>query len=313
MFTRIAAGAFGPRLRRYALLGYALLGCMLIGASPASAQDAKAEWWSNLEACDEDNRAACDRAVELAAQLFERTDRDVATTWLKVCNAGDSDRCEIGYRRFRATKFEDDEHPISHMFARLSCFGGMADLCRPWEEFETADEGKRAIVMAETCMQGAMPGTCNRALAYFRNQEGLYDAVTGDLARALCERYKSGSACRVWGEVMEATWDYQRAFLAHQYSCRQGLQASCPDAARLKKRVDYQKRKRAEAMDAEMRRTAMARQTTTYRAQLSTQGYTSPGRVRTPITPFGSSTREIANWNRYQKNLCLGSSVARRC
>ena len=60
-----------------------LLAVMIATAAvPAAAQDAptgaKAEWLASRDACSASNRAACDRAVELAAQLFERTDRDLA-------------------------------------------------------------------------------------------------------------------------------------------------------------------------------------------------------------------------------------------
>ena len=61
-------------------------------AQGTDTQAARAQWWSSLEACSSQNRAACDQAVELAAQLFERTERDVATTWMKACLAGDQDR-----------------------------------------------------------------------------------------------------------------------------------------------------------------------------------------------------------------------------
>ncbi|MEC8178161.1 MAG: hypothetical protein VX072_00730, partial [Pseudomonadota bacterium] len=258
-------------------------------------------------------RAACDQAVELAAQLFERTDRDVATTWMKACLAGDQDRCEIGYRRFKNTTFAEDPHPISHMFARVSCFAGIYDLCRPWDDFETTDPGKRALVMADMCMQGALPGTCYRALAYFRNEKGFYNAITYDLAETLCERYESGSACRVWAEALEANWDHRRAYRFHRKACETGLQESCPDAARLKKRVDYEDRQADAAREAQMRREAAAQQASAWRSQAYNAGYTSPGTYRAPTTPFGSSARDIANWQRYEKNLCLGNPVNKYC
>ena len=263
-------------------------------AQGTDTQSARAHWWSSLEACSSQNRAACDQAVELAAQLFERTDRDVATTWMKACLAGDQDRCEIGYRRFKNTTFAEDPHPISHMFARVSCFAGIYDLCRPWDDFETTDPGKRALVMADMCMQGALPDTCYRALAYFRNEKGFYNAITYDLAETLCERYESGSACRVWAEALEANWDHRRAYRFHRKACETGLQESCPDAARLKKRVDYE-------------------QASAWRSQAYNAGYTSPDTYRAPTTPFGSSARDIANWQRYEKNLCLGNPVNKYC
>lgn len=286
-------------------------------AVPAAAQEAptgaKSQWWASLEACSSADRAACDRAVKLAAQLFGRTDRDVATTWLKTCLAGDQDRCEIGFRRFRNTTFEEDPYPISHMFARVSCFEGMHDLCRPWDDFDTTDPAKRALVMADVCMQGAAPGTCYQALAYFRNEKGFYNAITYDLSETLCERYESGTACRAWAQALEANWDHRRAYRFHTKACRTGLQASCPDAARLKKRVDYEDRQQQAAEDARVRREAAARQASQWRSQANDAGYTSPGRVRTPTTPFGSSARDIANWRRYEKNLCLGNPVNKYC
>ena len=282
-------------------------------AQGTDTQSARAHWWSSLEACSSQNRAACDQAVELAAQLFERTDRDVATTWMKACLAGDQDRCEIGYRRFKNTTFAEDPHPISHMFARVSCFAGIYDLCRPWDDFETTDPGKRALVMADMCMQGALPDTCYRALAYFRNEKGFYNAITYDLAETLCERYESGSACRVWAEALEANWDHRRAYRFHRKACETGLQESCPDAARLKKRVDYEDRQADAAREAQVRREAAAQQASAWRSQAYNAGYTSPGTYRAPTTPFGSSARDIANWQRYEKNLCLGNPVNKYC
>ncbi|NCP20324.1 MAG: hypothetical protein GW855_14365 [Erythrobacter sp.] len=302
-------------LARLTSAGLALL--LAIFAVPAAAQgdggEAKARWWASLEACSETNRAACDTAVELAAQLFERTDRDVATTWMKVCMAGDQDRCEIGYRRFKDTSFEGDEHPISHMFARISCFSGMYDLCRPWDDFDTTDRAKRAMVMADVCMQGASPNTCYQALAFFKNEKGFFNAITYDLSATLCERYGSGSACRVWAQALEANWDPVRAYGYHRRACNAGLQESCPDAARLKKRVDYENEKRWAAEKSRMEREAAAQQAETWRSQAYNAGYTSPGRVRQPTTPFGSSSRDIANWRRYEKNLCLGNPVNKYC
>ena len=300
------------RIMAFALAALALF------AAPAGAQDsdtsaARSEWWSSLEACSASNRPACDRAVELASQLFGRTDRDVATTWMKVCVAGDVDRCEIGYRRFRDTTFPEDSQPLSHMFARASCFGGIYDLCRPWDDFETTDEDARALVMANVCLQGASPNTCNQALAHFRHSKGLYSTVTHDLSEELCDRYKSGSACRVFAEVLEATWDYDRAYRYHDFACRVGLQESCPDAARLKRRIDYQAAEANRRLDEERARQAAAQRAQTYRPQLSQQGYTAPRASRNPITPFGSSSRDIANWRRYERNLCLGNPVNRYC
>ena len=282
-------------------------------AQGTDTQAARAQWWSSLEACSSQNRPACDQAVALAAQLFERTDRDVATTWMKACLAGDQDRCEIGYRRFKNTTFAEDPHPISHMFARVSCFAGIYDLCRPWDDFETTDPGKRALVMADMCMQGALPDTCYRALAYFRNEKGFYNAITYDLAETLCERYESGSACRVWAEALEANWDHRRAYRFHRKACETGLQESCPDAARLKKRVDYEDRQADAAREAQVRREAAAQQASAWRSQAYNAGYTSPGTYRAPTTPFGSSARDIANWQRYEKNLCLGNPVNKYC
>jgi hypothetical protein len=132
----------------------------IVAAQTDSSPVSRADWWASLEACEAANRPACDRAVALAAELFARTDRNVATTWMKVCLAGDMDRCEIGYRRFWNTSFEGDERPVAHMFARVSCFGGMHDLCRPWDDFDTTDPASRAVVMADMCMQGALPDTC---------------------------------------------------------------------------------------------------------------------------------------------------------
>ncbi len=285
----------------------------ILSVGAVAAPDAKVEWWSQTQSCSASNRPACDRAVVLASELFERTDRNVAVTWMQVCMAGDTDRCEIGYRRFKSTSFADDPQPISYMFARASCFGGIADLCRPWDDFDTVDESKRALVMAEVCMQGGMPGTCNRALAYFRNEKGLYNLITYDLSNMLCERYKSGSACRVWAEALEANWDHRRAFRYHNFSCKQGLRESCPDAARLKKRVDYEDNQRQVALEAEQRRQFAAQQATSARNQLRNNGYTSNGIVRPPATPFGSSSRDIDNWRRYEKNLCLGNPTSTRC
>ena len=299
------------------LTNVALALLMLVVAGSALALDgsggAKAEWLANREACSASNRSACDRAIELAAQLFERTDRDVATTWLKACLAGDMDRCEIGYRRFRNTSFEGDDRPISHMFARVSCFAGMYDLCRPWDDFDTTDPAKRAIVMADVCMQGASPNTCYEALTFFRNERGFHNAITYDLSETLCERYQSGSACRVWAQALEANWAPIRAYRFHLKACDGGLQESCPDAARLKKRVDYENRQRQAAEETRMRREAAAQQTASWRSQASNAGYTSTGRVRTPTTPFGSSPREVENWRRYEKNLCLGNPVNKYC
>ncbi len=286
-------------------------------AGPVLAQDepggATAEWLASRDSCSASNRAACDRAVELAAQLFERTDRDVATTWMKACMAGDMDRCEIGYRRFRNTSLEGDEHPISHMFARISCYFGMYDLCRPWEDFETTDPTKRAIVMADMCMQGASPNTCYEALAFFKNEKGFYNAITYDLSETLCERYESGSACRVWAQALEANWGSRRAWKYHKIACREGLQASCPDAARLKKRVDYLNRQQQAADEARMRAQIATQRGSTWRSQAYNAGYTSPGRVRQPITPFGSKPREIENWRRYERALCMGNPVNKYC
>lgn len=286
-------------------------------AQPVAAQEAtasaKAQWWASLEACDTNSRAACDKAVELAAQLFERTDRDVATTWLKACLAGDQDRCETGYRRFKSTSFEGDPYPISHMFARVSCYGGMHDLCRPWDDFDTTDPAKRAVVMAELCMQGAAPDTCYRALAYIRDEKGFHNPITYDLSETLCERYQSGSACRVWAQALEANWDPVRAYDFHKQACETGLQESCPDAARLKKRVDYENRQREVAEETRMRREAAAQQAATWRSQAANSGYTSPGYSSRSITPFGSSASDIANWQRFQRNLCLGNPVNKTC
>lgn len=302
-----------PRLL-FALLALLALPCATqAAAQDAALQGAKAEWWASLEACDAKNRPACNRAVALAADLFERTDRNVATTWMKACMAGDMDRCEIGYRRFRQTSFEGDEHPISHMFARISCFAGMYDLCRPWDDFETTDRRKRALVMADMCMQGALPNTCYQALAYFRNEEGYYNAITYDLSERLCERYQSGTACRAWAEALEANWDHRRAYRFHRQACEGGLRESCPDAARLKKRVDYENRQREAAEQARREREFAAQRTASWRTQLSTSGYTSPGYVRKPLTPFGSTSRDQDNWRRYQKNLCLGNPTSVRC
>jgi len=293
----------------------ALLLAMSAGpiAAQAPSADAKSQWWASLEACSSTTRAACYKAIDLAAQLFGRTDRDVATTWMKACSAGDMDRCEIGYRRFKNTSFEGDDRPISHMFARISCFGGMYDLCRPWDDFETTDRAKRAIVMADVCMLGAAPSTCYQALAYFKNEAGFYNAITYDLSQTLCERYESGSACRAWAQALEANWGYRRAYKYHTMACRTGLQESCPDAARLKKRVDYLNRQQQAADEARMRAQIATQQTNTWRSQANNAGYTSPGRVRQPITPFGSSSRDIANWRRYEKNLCRGNPVNKYC
>ena len=282
-------------------------------AQGTDAQAARAQWWSAIEACSSQNRTACDRAVALAAQLFERTDRDVATTWLKACLAGDQDRCEIGYRRFKNTSFAEDPHPISHMFARVSCYAGMYDLCRPWDDFDTTDPAKRAIVMADLCMQGASPNTCYRALAYFRDENGFYNAITYDLSETLCERYRSGSACRVWAQALEANWDHRRAYRFHRKACETGLQASCPDAARLKKRVDYENNKRRQAEDDRRRREAAAERAANWRSQASSAGYTSSSYSSSSITPFGSSPSDIANWQRFQRNLCLGNPTTVRC
>lgn len=302
-------------LARLTSLALALLLAALAG--PVAAQDApsgaKAEWLASRDACTSENRAACDRAVELAGQLFGRTDRDLATTWLMACMAGDGDRCEIGYRRFKNTSFEGDEHPISYMFARLSCFDGMYDLCRPWDDFETTERAKRAIVMADVCMQGASPNTCYEALAYFRDEKGFFNAITYDLSETLCERYGSGSACRVWAQALEANWDPVRAYGFHKRACESGLQESCPDAARLKKRVDYEHNKRWAAEKARMEREAAAQRTATWRSQAADAGYTSPGYSSRSITPFGSSASDISNWQRFQRNLCLGNPANRTC
>lgn len=299
------------RLATLLAMVFALLGTPAIGQDAPTGKTA--EWLASRDSCNLSNRAACDRAVALAAQLFERTDRDVATTWLKACMAGDGDRCEIGYRRFKNTRFEDDEHPISHMFARVSCYSGMYDLCRPWDDFETTDPGKRAIVMADMCMLGASPNTCYQALAYFKNEKGFYNAITSDLSETLCDRYKSGSACRVWAQVLEKNWGYRQSYKYHTIACQGGLQASCPDAARLKKRVDYLNRQQQAADEARMRAQIATQQTNTWRSQAYNAGYTSPGRVRDPITPFGSKPREIENWRRYQKALCMGNPVNKTC
>ncbi len=301
------------RLVRLLLVPLIFGGAMLSSGS-AVAQDKKAQWWSNLEACSFENQPPCHKAVELAAELFGRTDRDVATTWMKVCMAGDSDRCEIGYRRFRTTSFEEDGRPISHMFARISCFAGMYDLCRPWDDFETTDPGKRALVMADVCLQGASPNTCWQALGYYRNQKGYHNAITYDLSRTLCERYGAGSACRAWAEALEANWDHRRAYKFHKMSCESGLQESCPDAARLKRRVDYENRQAQAKLEADLRRQAAAQRTTSWRAQANNNGYTSTtGQMRTPTTPFGSSSRDVENWRRYERNLCLGNPVNKYC
>lgn len=293
-----------------ALLALALAGPVLAQDEPGGAT---AEWLASRDSCSASNRAACDRAVELAAQLFERTDRDVATTWMKACMAGDMDRCEIGYRRFKNTSFEGDEHPISHMFARVSCYFGMYDLCRPWDDFETTDPTKRAVVMADMCMQGASPNTCYEALAYFKNEKGFYNAITYDLSETLCARYKSGSACRVWAQALEANWDPIRAYAFHKKACEGGLQESCPDVARLQGHIDYRNRQLDLAEEERRRREAATRQTATWRTQAYNAGYTSPGRVREPITPFGSSERDIANWRRYEYNVCRGNPVNEYC
>lgn len=305
-------------MRILRLVAWLMIICGLAGPllSPAAAQGndpQRAEWWSNLEACEANNRPACDRAVDLAKVLFERTDRNVATTWMKVCMAGDTDRCEIGYRRFRDTTFPEDDQPLSHMFARASCFAGMYDLCRPWDDFETTDEDKRALVMANVCLQGGSPNTCYRALSHFRHSSGLYSTVTYDLAEKLCDRYRSGSACRTWAEVLEANWDPDRAYRWHNFACQQGLQESCPDAARLKRGVDYRARQAERQREEEMQRQIAAERSRNYRPQLGQQGYNYSPRQQTQITPFGSSTRDIANWRRYERNLCLGNPVNRYC
>lgn len=271
------------------------------------------QWWVSLEACNTNNRTACNRAVDLAATLFERTHRNVATTWMKTCLAGDDDRCEIGYRRFRNVRFPDDNQPIAHMFARASCFAGMYDLCRPWDDFETTDENKRALVMASVCLTGASPNTCYRALGHFRDESGLYSAVTYDLAEKLCDRYQSGSACRTWAQVLEANWDPDRAYRWHNFSCQQGLQESCPDAARLKRGVDYRARQAEARAEAERRLQAAVERGRSYRPQLTQQGYNYTPQARTPTTPFGSSSRDVENWRRYERNLCLGNPVNRYC
>lgn len=293
-------------------LALAAVFAAVFASAPAGAQDASAQWWANLEACSETNRPACDTAVTLAAQLFERTDRNVATTWMKACLAGDTDRCEIGYRRFRETSFPGDPYPISHMFARGSCFGGIYDLCRPWDDFETTDEDARALVMANVCLQGASFNTCNQALAHFRHEKGLYNTVTGDLAEAMCGR-NSPSACRVLAEVLELNWDHRRAYFIHKSACENGLQASCSDAARLKGRVDYENAQITRAEEAERQRLAAIENARTYRAQLSSRGYVAPERSGAGITPFGSSPGDIANWQRFQRNLCLGNPTSTRC
>ena len=150
-------------------------------------------------------------------------------------------------------------------------------------------------------------------MAYFRNEKGFYNAITYDLAETLCERYESGSACRVWAEALEANWDHRRAYRFHRKACETGLQESCPDAARLKKRVDYEDRQADAAREAQMRREAAAQQASAWRSQAYNAGYTSPGTYRAPTTPFGSSARDIANWQRYEKNLCLGNPVNKYC
>lgn len=306
---------------RWALLGAVMaialgVGLGLVLPVPAAAQDTdarKADWWDAVELCDKANRPACDRAVTLAKTLFERTDRNVAITWMKVCMAGDTDRCEIGYRRFRATSFEDDPRPISHMFARAACIGGLHDLCRPWDDFETADEDARALVMADVCLQGASPGTCNRALAHFRHSKGLYNTVTGDLSKALCERYMSGSACRVLAEYSEANWAYGRAYRFHKYACEQGLQSSCLDADRIKERLDYEQRARERKIEREERYAAAQARGRSYRTQLQAQGYAYNPASRIPATPFGSGRRDRENWNRYNRNLCMGNPTSTSC
>lgn len=302
--TRELASAFA--------LALAAMFAAVLASAPASAQDTSAQWWSNLEACSETNRPACDAAVTLAAGLFERTDRNVATTWMKACLAGDTDRCEIGYRRFRETSFPDDPYPISHMFARGSCFGGIYDLCRPWDDFETTDEDARALVMANVCLQGSSFNTCNRALAHFRHEKGLYNTVTVDLAEAMCAR-KSLSACGVLAEVLEANWDHRRAYFIHKSACENGLQSSCPDATRLRGRVEYENAQVTRAEEAERQRLAAIENARRYRAQLSSSGYVAPERSSAGITPFGSAPRDIANWQRFQRNLCLGNPTSTRC
>lgn len=287
---------------------------------PAAAQEAQdtqtALWYAKVEACDTDNRAACDEAVSLAKTLFQpsnRTHRNIAITWMKVCMAGDIDRCEIGYRRFRTATFPDDPQPLSHMFARASCYGGIHDLCRPWEDFDTVDEDARALVMADVCLQGAKPNTCYTALAHFRHSKGLYNQVTGDLSRSLCERYMSGSACRVFAEFSEANWDYGRAYRFHNFACKQGLQSSCPDASRIKQRLDYEARQRAIKREREERYAAAMARGRSYRSQLSQSGYGYNPSITTPTTPFGSGRRDVENWNRYNRNLCRGNPTSTSC
>lgn len=300
-------------LSAFAAIALALIAGAAAATDGDGQNDATAQWWASLNSCNADNRPACDTAVEHAAQLFGRTDRNVATTWMKVCLAGDMDRCEIGYRRFRDTRFEGDERPVAHLFARVSCFAGVHDLCRPWDDFETTDPERRALVMAEMCMQGAEPDTCYQGLAYFRTERGYHNPVTYDLSETLCERYKSGSACRAWAMALEANWDHVRAYRFHRQACETGLQESCPDAARLKQRVDYENRQAEAAEEARVQREAAAQQAQSSRSQLMASGYSSSGYVRRPATPFGSSSRDIANWQRYERNLCLGNPTSTRC
>ena len=305
---------------QHVLTGFAIGIVLMLAALPLQARaqggpaadgESRTQWWAALEACDFDDKPSCDRAVALAATLFDRLDRNVATTWVKVCLMGDMDRCEIGYRRFRKTGFTERDRPVSHLFARMACFGGMPDLCRPWDDFDTVDEGKRALVMADVCMQGARPNTCYRALGWFRDRRGFYNQVTYDLSKTLCERYQSGSACRVWAQVLEKNWDYRGAHNVHKLICGRGMRESCTDEARLRPRIEYMNRQAQREMEARM--AAQARQATADRRRLSGMGYTSPGRVRTPITPFGSSARDIRNWNNYNEALRCGNPTATGC
>ena len=307
---------------QHVLTGFAIGMVALLAALPlqARAQDAepvdpqaRAEWWAALEACDARDKPACDKAVTLAGQLFERLDRNVATTWLKACLQGDMDRCEIGYRRFKRTGFTERDRPVSHLFARMSCFGGMPDLCRPWDDFDTVDEGKRALVAADLCLQGARPNTCWYAMRHFKHRKGYFNVITYDLAETLCERYKSGAACNSWAEALEANWDHRRAWKWFRHACAKGLQASCPEAARLQKRVDYENRQEQARMEAELRRQAAQRQASSWRAQANSAGYSSTGSYRSPATPFGSSQRARQNWDRYNENLRCGNPTARGC
>lgn len=280
----------------------------------AEAEAARVKWWSAMETCSEANRSACNRAVALAKTLFERTDKNVATTWMKACLAGDQDRCEIGYRRFRSTSFPDDDKPIAHLFARASCYRGMYDLCRPWDDFDTTDEDKRALVMAKVCLEGkgASMNTCHRALAHFRHKSGLFSAVTNDLATYLCKR-NSTSACRVYAESVEAHWDPDRAYRLHKQICERGLQESCVDAKRLKRGVDYRRRKKQEAREMQVRRQQAQERARSYRPILAQRGYTYTPGYKKEATPFGSSPRDRENWRRYQYNTCRGNPVNKYC